>query len=57
MCSAAVFMVDDIAILENVQRKVHSIYSELLSTSSICEKTEELPILKNLIKEEVSEKS
>ena len=56
-CSAAVFMVDDIAILENVQRKVHSIYSELLSTSSICEKTEELPILKNLIKEEVSEKS
>ena len=37
-CSAAVFMVDDIAILENVQRKVYSIHSELLSTSSICEK-------------------
>ena len=47
-CSAAVFMVDDIAILENVQRKVHSIHSELLSTSSICEKEEELPILKKL---------
>ena len=54
-CSAAVFMVDDTAILENVQRKVHSIHSELLSTSSICKKTEELPILKNLMKEEVSE--
>ena len=54
-CSAAVFMVDDIAILENVQTKVHSIHSELLSTSSIFEKEEELPILKNLMKEEVSE--
>ena len=53
-CSAAVFMVDDIAILENVKRKVHTIHSELLSTSSICDKTEELPILKNLMKEEVS---
>jgi len=27
-CSAAVFMVDDITVLENVQRKVHSIHSE-----------------------------
>ena len=54
-CSAAVFMVDDITILENVKRKVHSIHSELLSTSSICDKAEELPILKNLMKEEVSE--
>ena len=53
-CSGAVFMVDDIAILENVQRKVHSIHSELLSTSSICEKTAELPILKNFM-QEVSE--
>ena len=50
-CSAAVFMVDDTAILENVQRKVQSIHSELLSTSSICEKEEELLILKNLMKE------
>lgn len=29
-CGAAVFMVDDIIILENVQRKVNSIHSELL---------------------------
>ena len=50
-CSAAVFMGDDTAILENVQRKVQSIHSELLSTSSICQKEEELPILKNLMKE------
>ena len=33
-CSAAVFMVDDITTLENVQSKVHSIHSELLLTSS-----------------------
>ena len=48
-------MVDDIAILENAQRKVHSIHSELLSTSSICDKTKELPFLKNVMKEEVSQ--
>ena len=29
---AAVFIVDDTAILESVQRKVYSIHSELLST-------------------------
>ena len=53
-CSAAVFMVDDITLLENVQRKVHSIHSELLSTSST-RHLDELPILKNLMKEEVAE--
>jgi len=53
-CSAAVFMVDDITVLENVQRKAHSIHSELLSTSST-RHVDELPVLKNLMKEEVAE--
>ena len=48
-CGAAVFTVDDITILENVQRKVHSIHPDLLSTSSTCRKAEELPILKHLM--------
>ena len=55
-CSAAVFMVDDITALENVQSKVHSIHSELLLTSSTKHADDrELPILKNLMKEEVAE--
>ena len=54
-CSAAVFMVDDITALENVQSKVHSIHSELLTSSTKHADDRELPILKNLMKEEVAE--
>ena len=54
-CTAAVFMVDDITMLENVQRKVHDIHSELLTAASTGVQGEELPILKNLMKQEVEE--
>ena len=53
-CSAAVFMIDDTTMLESMLRKVHDIHSELLTAAST-EQREELPILKNLMKQEVEE--
>jgi len=44
--SATVFIVDDISLLENVNRKVHTIHSELLSTSSILTRQMSYPFSK-----------
>ena len=45
---------EQLSALENVQRKVYSIHSELLSKLAT-RRIDELPILKNLMKEEVAE--
>jgi len=46
--------VEQLSAWENVQRKVYSIHSELLSKLAT-RRIDELPILKNLMKEEVAE--
>ena len=53
-CSAAVFMIDNISMLESVQRKVHDIHSELLTAASTGQ-AKELPVIKNFAKQEVEE--
>ena len=53
-CTAAVFMIDDLTVLETVQEKVHTIHSELLSAASTSP-TANLTVMKQLMKEEVAE--
>lgn len=53
-CSAAVFMIDDIGILKELDNKVSCIHSELLLTASTNLSSEQIPVMKCLMKDEIS---
>ena len=54
-CSAAVFMVDDIDMLEQLNVKINEIYNELVQTISVNNSTGDMPIIKQLMADEISQ--
>ena len=54
-CSAAVFMVDDIDVLEQLNVKISEIYKDLVQTISINNSTGDMPIIKQLMADEISQ--
>ena len=52
-CSAAVFIVDDIDMLEQLNVKINEIY-ELVQTISVNNSTGDMPIIKQLMADEIS---
>ena len=54
-CSAAVFMVDDIDMLEELNVKINEIYKDLVQTISINNSTGDMPIIKQLRADEITQ--
>ena len=54
-CSAAVFMIDNINILKELDEKVNNIHTELMQAASTTLTSEQIPVMKCLMSEEVSE--
>ena len=54
-CSAAVFMIDDISVLKEIDDKVNHIHTELLQTASTNLSSEQIPVMKCLMADESNE--
>ena len=54
-CSAAVFMIDDISVLKEIDNKVNHIHTELLQTASTNLSSEQIPVMKCLMADESNE--
>ena len=52
-CSAAVFMVDDIDILEQLHVKINDMYKDLVQSISVHNSSGDLPIVKQLMADEI----
>ena len=54
-CSVAIFMVDNISLLEELDEKMNSIHAVLMQAASTTLSSEQIPVMKCLMSEEVSE--